>query len=196
MAAGREQAAAPGVFANVPPELPVPGADPVIVVDFAIVNLAQQTLVEEGYDGEKLAGVAALKAYTSLDSGCLDGLTHGHAILPGKGERFFDNQVFAGLGRRDGLPGMGMWIAANGDGVQVWFPQHFLEVFVPADSGAVFGAEAGRIQGAGGTDASDLGQRGRIERVDVRPRCPAVTNHTDVVLFHECQRNRLRRLNL
>ena len=73
MAAGGEEGTASGVFASVPAELSVPGSDAVVIIDFAIVQFAEQSLVDDGFGGEELAGIAAFEA----DAGFYLRLLHG-----------------------------------------------------------------------------------------------------------------------
>lgn len=76
VATGGEQGAAAGVFARVPAELPIPRADAVIVIHLAVVQRAEQALINRGFGGEELTGIAALEADAGFDLGLLEGGFH------------------------------------------------------------------------------------------------------------------------
>src|SRR6185503_4204432 len=120
MAASREQTAAARFFLYVPAILAVPRADALIIIDFAIVNFAEQSFVEDGLDREKLAGVTAFEADARFHSGFCHGLLNRLAILPRKGERLFNDQMFAGFRRRDCMLHVLMRIAADGNDIDMF----------------------------------------------------------------------------
>jgi hypothetical protein len=57
--------------------------------------------------------LAALEAHACSDSGFLDGRGDLLAILPGKRDRFFDDQMFAGARSLDRLFGMEIGVTAD-----------------------------------------------------------------------------------
>ena len=113
VAAGGEQAAAAGLAFRVPSELPVPGPDAVIVIDFAVMNPPQQAAVDDGFDGQELTGITSLEADARLDAGVLHGFLDRQAIVPFQRERLFDDKMLAGLGGGDSVPGVVLWVAAD-----------------------------------------------------------------------------------
>ena len=66
----------PPAFANVPAVLAIRRPDPVIIIDFAIMNSSKKTTVNQRFRGQELAGKAAFKTNADLDSGLLDRLLH------------------------------------------------------------------------------------------------------------------------
>src|SRR5207253_1734744 len=96
VAAGGEKAAAAGVLFGVPAELSVPRADAVEVIDFAVVNFAEEAAIDDGFGGEELAGVAAFEADAGFHASGFDGLLDVEAIAPIQREWFFDDEMFGG----------------------------------------------------------------------------------------------------
>ncbi len=88
--------------------LAVPGSDPVIVVHFPVVDPAQETFRQTGPDHGEMLAETAFEADTDPDAGVFDGPLHGCKILDRQTEGFLDDEMLAGLGRRDGLLGMQM----------------------------------------------------------------------------------------
>src|SRR5262249_13445817 len=103
MATRSQETATAKVFLNVPRILFVPGADPVIVVDFPKVKVSQQALIDaRAYQIEVLA-IAGLKTDAGADTCLADRLACFLGILVGETNRLFDDQVFSCLGRGNGL---------------------------------------------------------------------------------------------
>jgi hypothetical protein len=82
VATGGEQRTAAGIFARVPAELAIPRSDAMIVVHFAVVNIAEQALIDEGAGCLELIGVTALEADAGFDTGFFDGGLNFLAIFP------------------------------------------------------------------------------------------------------------------
>src|SRR5262245_21646426 len=78
-----KQTAAPGVFLDVPPKLSIPGTDAVVIIDFAVVNRAEQAAVDDRFDGEKLTGKTALKADAGFHARGLHGIMDFQTVFPG-----------------------------------------------------------------------------------------------------------------
>src|ERR1043166_2741679 len=72
VATGRQETASAGRAKRVPTKLSVPRPDSVIIIDFTVMDASEQSSVEHGFDGQELAGEAALEADASLDSGLPD----------------------------------------------------------------------------------------------------------------------------
>jgi tetratricopeptide (TPR) repeat protein len=93
--------------------------------------------------------------------------------------------MFAGLGGSDGVSGVLIRIAANGNDVQAGMFQHRFDVGVSLDLAAVFRAQFGVIEFARGKDRGDLSVRAGVDGGDVRAGDPAVADDADVVFFHK-----------
>ena len=113
VATGGEQGAAARVFARVPAELPIPRSDAVIIIHFAVVQRAEQALINRGFGGEELTGEAALEADAGFDLGLLDGGFHLAQVFQREAERFLDDDVFPRAGGFEELRLVLVWIAAN-----------------------------------------------------------------------------------
>ena len=72
MAARGEQRGAASVLPRVPAELPIPRPDAVIVIDLAIMQFAEQSLIDDGLRREKLAGETALETDARLHARGID----------------------------------------------------------------------------------------------------------------------------
>lgn len=185
VAAGGEQGAAAILFADVPAELAIPGADAVVVVHFAVVKVAQEALVDDGLGGLELAGEAALKADAAFDAVGLGGGDDFTHFFQGVGHGLFQDDVLPGLGGGHGLVAVLAGVAGDVHDMDVGIGQHGVDVLVGLDGAAVLGAQFRAVQRAGGVDGGDLCLLAGVDRVNVRGRCPAVTNDADVVFFHE-----------
>ena len=188
VAAGGEEGAAAVFFAGVPAELAIPRADAVVVVDFAVVNGAEEALVDHGFGGDELAGEAAFEADAAMDAVGFGGGGDVADFLKGVGHGFLQDDVFFGVGGGDGLVAVLAGIGGDVDDVNARIGEHGVEVLVGGDGAAVFGAEFGAIEGAGGVDGGDLSLFGGVDGVDVRCGCPSVSDNADVVFFHGGER--------
>ncbi len=183
MATGREEAAAAGVFARVPAVLTIPGADAVIIIDLAVVDGPQQAAVDDGFNREELAGEAALEADTRFDFGLADGLLNGQAILPVQSEGLFDDQMLSRLGRGDGMAGVVLRIAADGDGMEAFISEHLRQIRVTRNRTAKAGADLRRIEFARGMDGGHLRPRRGVDGRDMGAAHPAITDNPDVIFL-------------
>ena len=188
MATGGEEGAAAVFFTGVPAELAIPGADAVVVVDFAVVNGAEEALVDHGFGGDELAGEAAFEADAAMDAVGFGGSGDVANFLEGVGHGFLQDDVFFGVGGGDGLVAVLAGIGGDVDDVNARIGEHVVEVLVGGDCAAVFGAEFGAIEGAGREDGGDLSLFGGVDGVDVRRGCPSVSDNADVVFFHGGER--------
>src|ERR1043165_9741849 len=59
VATSRKKAAAARVLFGVPTELPIPRANAVKVIDFTVMNFAEQAAIDDGFRRKKLARVTA-----------------------------------------------------------------------------------------------------------------------------------------
>ncbi len=185
VATGGEQRTAASVLARVPAELSVPGSDAVVVVDFTVVQFAEETLVDDGFGDEELAGVTAFEADAGLDLVLFHGRFDGEAIFPGKREWLFNDDVFAGVRGSDSVFFVLIRIAANGNNVDARVVEHGVEVGVGLDRRAPFLADFGVVEFAGRKNRSDLGLIGGVDGGDVRSGNPAITDDSDIIFFHE-----------
>ena len=185
MATGREQATAAGVALGVPAELPVPRADAVVVVDLTVVNFAQQPAINHRLRGEELARVAALETNARLHAGLGYGTSHGSQILEVERQWFLDDQVLAGCGCGDDLFRVLVRITADRDNVDRRIGEHSLQVGMALDFAAVLCAEFGGVQLARGVNRRDLPLGGAVNRVDMRPGHPAITDHANIKFLHQ-----------
>src|SRR4051794_30960975 len=93
VATRREQAAAAGVLAGVPAVLSIPWANAVVIIHFTVMNLPEQPLIDDRFNGAKLTAEPALETDARFDFGGLDGFVNLLAILPIQSERFPQNPV-------------------------------------------------------------------------------------------------------
>ena len=76
MTSSSEERTAAVLLESIPAELPIPRADPVVVVHLAVVQLAQQSAVNDRLGRLKLAAVTALETDAGLHAGLLHGGDH------------------------------------------------------------------------------------------------------------------------
>ncbi len=74
-----------------------------IVIDFAVMQFAEESLVDDRFGREKLAGVTALETHARFHAGSIDRPFYRHTIFPRKRQRLLDDDVFAGLRGSDDL---------------------------------------------------------------------------------------------
>src|SRR4051812_23993023 len=101
VATGREQAAAAGVLADVPAVLSIPWANAVVIIHFTVMNLPEQPLIDDRFNGAKLTAEPALETAARFDFGGRDRFVNLLAIPPIQSERFLDNQMLPRLRRSD-----------------------------------------------------------------------------------------------
>ena len=185
MTASGEEGAAAILLAGVPTELAVPRADAVVVVDFAVMETAEEPLVEEGLRHAELAREPALEADTSL-----------HAMLRRRGDdvadlfrrvrhRLLEDDVLAGGCGSHGLIPMLAGIARDVDDIDLLVGEEILELPVGLHRPAMLGGELGGIEGPRRADRGHLPLSGGIDGVDVRRCRPAIADHTDISRLHQ-----------
>ena len=103
---GRKQTAPSHAFLHVPTILSVPWTDPMVIVDLAIMKIAEQAFVENRLSDEKLIAVTQLETHASAYFCLLGRLLHGVYLTGIEGEWFLDDQVFARLRGLDDLRGV------------------------------------------------------------------------------------------
>ena len=82
------------------------------------------------------------------------------------------------------MPGVLVWIAANGNDSQPGMLEHLFEVGVSRNVAAVLGAEFGVVEFARGIDGGDLGVWAGIDGGDVRGgRDPAHSRSIPTLYF-------------
>ncbi len=176
VAAGAEETGAAAAFLLIPAVLAVPWADAVVVVDFAVVDAAEEAGVDGAFDGGELAAVADLEADAGFDVGLFDGAVDLHAFFPIEGDGFFEDEVFTGFCGGDGEFGVVPWVAGDVDDFEVGLGEEGCGVCEGADGGAVFGAEFCVVERALGEDGGDAGFAGGLEGGDVSRGGPAVAD--------------------
>src|SRR5690242_10753164 len=105
MATSREERAAPGVFARVPAELAVPRSDAVVIIDFAIMQFAEQPLIDHRPCRGDLARETAFETDARFRPRLFDGFAHRPQVLEVETERLLNDQMFARFGGGDHLGG-------------------------------------------------------------------------------------------
>ena len=184
VATGGEEGAAAVLLADVPAKLAVPGADAMVVIDLAVVEVAKQAFIDGGLGDEELAGETALEADAAFHPIGGGGSGDLADFLERVGHRLLKDDVLLRVGRGDGLVAVIAGIGGDVDNVDVGIGQHFIEVLVGLDGGAVLGAELVVGQRAGGIDRCDLGLSGGVDGRDVGTGCPSMSDDSDVVFFH------------
>src|SRR5207247_3246029 len=99
MAPCGEQRAAAGVLARIPAELAIPGTDAMIIIDLAIVQFAEQTLIDDRFGRLELAGEAALETDAGFYLRLFHRFLHRAEVFQRKAERFLDDEMLACFGR-------------------------------------------------------------------------------------------------
>ena len=188
VATGGEQGAAAVFLASVPAELAIPRPDAVIVVDFSVVQLAEQTFVDQRLRDGELVRKAALKAHAALHAVRLGGGGDLAHFLQAVRHRFFENDVLLRVRGGHGLVAVLARVAGDVHHVDVRVFEHLIEARVALHRAAEFGAELGVIEFAGRKDRGDLALRGFVDRFDVGGGRPAVSDDADVVFFHGGER--------
>ncbi len=118
-------------------------------------------------------------------------MVKNQTLFPFQGERFFDDEMLAGLGRGDGLAGMVLGITANRHDMNALVRQHPVQLLMAGDFASVPGAQLDGIKRARRTDRRHLGVGRRIDRGDMGATGPAVANDADVEFLesHACDRS-------
>src|SRR5207253_2507697 len=75
-----EERTAAGILARIPAELAIPRPYAVIIIDLAIVELAQKSLIDDGLRRLELAGVAVLETDARFYPGLLYRFLHGPKV--------------------------------------------------------------------------------------------------------------------
>ncbi len=185
MAAGGEQRAATERFFRVPAILAVPRADAVIVIDFAVVQRADEARVNHRFGRDELRRPAALETEAHFDTALLRGPLHCKDFGPLDRERLLHDDVFSVLRRGDELLRVLVGVARDIDRMNVRAREHGGEIGERSNRRAVARGKLGVIELARRPDGGDLRLAGRVDRRDVRGRRPAVADDGDVVFLHE-----------
>ena len=155
------------------------------------MEISEQSFLDHGVGDGELIGEAALKTDAASHAVFLSGGDDVPTLLKGVGHGFFQNQVLAGIGHRDGLGAVLARVAGDVDDLDVGIRQHRIEVGEDSDLAAVLPADFGLIQSSGGINRRDLSFVRCIDRVDVRACCPAVSDDAYVVLFHGVEKGKI-----
>lgn len=83
-----------------------------------------------------------------MDAGFSNGGLDGETIFPRKSEGFLDDEMLASASCGDGMGGVKLWIAANGDYMDRWVGEHFLQSGVKLDGGSMLGRQFLRVERA------------------------------------------------
>ena len=108
------------------------------IIDFAVMNFAQQTLIEQRSDREELAGETQLETDASFDFCLSNRPLHGPQILQREAKRFFDNQMLARPSRGDDLFDVIGRITADRDDIYVGIGEQAVEIVINLDRATVF----------------------------------------------------------
>ena len=81
MATGGQETASAGPLLNVPAILPVPRANSMVIVDFPVMDGAEQALVDDGLGRLELVRKPRLEADAGSNARFLDRLLHGVDVL-------------------------------------------------------------------------------------------------------------------
>ena len=184
VATGGEQAGAGKVFFDIPFKLPVPRANAVVVIDFAVVQFPEQALVDDGADHGKVRAKAAFKADAGLHARGANGIAHPFEVVVRQADGFFDDQVLARFGSRDRLVRVKFVGRADVDDVNVGIRDHVLVILVRFEGQTVLRGEGVFAVVATRTDRRHTRAIDRFERVDVRPSYPAEPDDADVEITH------------
>src|SRR5436190_251169 len=103
MAASGEQRTAAGIFPCVPAELSVPRPNPMVIIDFAIMQFAKQSLVDDRFSGHKLTGIATFETDARLYLRLINRFLHRAQIFERKTNWLLDNQMFSSFSSCDDL---------------------------------------------------------------------------------------------
>ena len=131
-----------------------------------------------------MTGVPQLEAHARFHPRLPDRLPHGAQVFQRETERFLDDEMFAGLGRANGLLGVLVGIAANGDDMDGGICEHLVQIVVNRDVAAVLRAEFRPVEGTRRTDCRDLAERCGVDTRDMSGRGPTVADETNVVFLH------------
>ena len=183
MAARRQQRTAPELLLRVPAILPVPGTDAMVVVDFAVVNPAEQARVDHRPGREKLRRISAFEADAGGDPACRRGLLHVDDVGPFDRQRLLDDDVLPMPRGEHELLGVLVRVARDVDDVDVVAFHHRLQVVVHSQLASMACAQLARRQRPRRPDVGDLRLTGCIDRRDMRRRRPAVPEDCDVIRF-------------
>ena len=167
MASGGQHAAGPQVLLDIPRELTVPGTHAVVVIHLAVVDAAQQTLVEHGSDHGEVSTVTALETDSGLYAGCADGVADRFHVFVGNGDGLFDYEVFFCAGCGNCLLGMLGMRGANVDHVDVGIGQQGFVVRVRFQRNAILGFQCGRVVFSARADRADLCSLDGFEGLDM-----------------------------
>ena len=182
VAPGREQGTAAVFFLCVPAELPIPRADAVVVVHLPVVQVAEQPLVDHRLGGKELRGKSGVET-DAAPHARLRGGRHDVGDLGGRiGHRLLEDEVFPGLGRRDGVVAVLARQPGDVDDVHPRVGEHGVQVAVHTDRRAVFCRQFRGVERPRRADRGDAALPGGVDRGDVGGRGPAVTDETDVVV--------------
>ena len=103
-----------------------------VVVDFPVVDIADQPLIDQVCRGKKLRDKTELKTHTGFYPVRDDGIMNSFAVLPVQRHRLLQNDVFPCIGSSHRLLAMLIRIAGNGDDIDVR-GEHFIERCVGAN---------------------------------------------------------------
>jgi hypothetical protein len=105
----------------------------VVIVHFAVVQIAEQSRVDHGLRRHKLTGPAALETDAGAELCLLDGGYDRAAVLERHRQRLLDDQMLASVGRGNRLRRVLVGIAADRDDVERAVGQEVLQVLMASD---------------------------------------------------------------
>ena len=116
------------------------------IIDLAVVQSAEQPLVDDRLCHLKLVGEPALEADAAPHAIGLGGGQDGLNLLWGVRHRLLENDVFLRVRGGDGLLAVLARITSDVDHVQVGSGEHRVEVLIDLDRAAMPGGKFGRVE--------------------------------------------------
>jgi hypothetical protein len=147
------------------------------------MDFAQQSLVDDAFDGLKLAGKSTFETDTGPDLRGPNRLFNRQAIFPIQGKRLFNDKVLPSLCRRDRMPRMVLWVTADGNDINLLIRQHRTQLPVAGDGPSVTRTDLDGIERATGTNGGHPPLGGGIYGVDMSATHPPVPDNPNIILF-------------
>jgi hypothetical protein len=148
------------------------------------MEFSKKPFIEHGLDGAELARETALETHADVHAGLLNSPREAGQVLGNETERFFNDEMFAGLRGADAMRGVIARQTANRNHLDLRVAQHLVQLIVGANAAPVFGLKFGFVEFAGGANRGDLARLGGVDGRDMCGRRPAVADHSDVEFFH------------
>ena len=131
-----------------------------------------------------MLAIPAFETDAGLNAGLPNGSLHLQGVLEGEADGLLDDEVLAGPGGVDSLPGMLRVGGADVDRVNVRIGQHCLVAGEGSKRGAVVPAQGGFIELPPRADSRDPGSGNCFEGIDVSAGHPAQTHNAHSHIAH------------